>query len=221
MTKLRTLRNFAIATGTLALLFAGTALSQEGRGSRQDDSRRHRQFQGQRGQMRGQEHGSNRPSIREELGLTGAQEEKLQALHRDARKSRIRSRADLQILRLDLSALMRADNPDRGAITSKLEEMAALRTSQVLAGLDQRAAMQEILTPEQWEKMKTFRHRTGRRSMQRRMRRGTRRGGPRGMQGRPGHFGGQGLGLGGPDDGSIDDELELDEDYSVADEPRP
>ncbi len=221
MTKLRTLRNLAIATATLALLFAGTALSQEGRASRQDNSRRRHQLQGQRGQMRGQMHGVNRSAAHEELGLTAEQEEKLQALHRDARKARIRSRADLQILRLDLAAMMRADNPDRGAITSKLEEMAALRTSQVLAGLDQRAAVQEILTPEQWEKMKTFRrHRAGRRSMQHRMRRGTHRGGPRGMQRRPGHSGEQGHGLGGPDDGAIDDELELDEDDSVVDEPR-
>jgi Spy/CpxP family protein refolding chaperone len=226
MTKLRTLRNLVIATGTLALLFAGTALSQEGQVRQREDAWRSRNFQGQRGQMRGQMRRANRPSIREELGLSAEQEEKLQALHRDARKARIRSRADHQILRLDMAALMRADNPDRGAITAKLEEMAAMRTSQVLAGLDHRAAVQEILTPEQWEKMKTHRRRAGRRSIERRMQHNPRRGGPHGMQGRPGRFGGQGLGMGGPgpwadqDDVETDDEMELDEDSFPADEPQ-
>src|SRR3990172_10403109 len=53
--------------------------------------------------------------VKAELGLTDDQSEKLRQIFTDSRKASIRTRADLQIPRMELHELMRAEKTDRDA----------------------------------------------------------------------------------------------------------
>ena len=188
----RSVRNFLLPAGLAALLLTGTAYSQGPRGDFDGEAQRPRQRQGR--MMR-----AERPSLAKQLGLTEEQQEKLRTLRTDARKNRIQSQADMRIKRLEMAELMRADEPDRAAIERKLDEVAAARKTQFLARLDHRNAMKEILTPEQFEKMKTLRrnfgHNRGRGRRNRLHRRG--RPGPGGLDRPnrgPGNFSRPGMG---------------------------
>lgn len=176
----RSLRNLLLPAGLAALLLTGTAYSQSPRGDFDGEAQRPRQRRSR--MMR-----AERPSIAKQLGLTEEQQEKLRTLRTDARKNRIQSQADMRIKRLEMAEIMRADEPDRAAIERKLDEIAAARKTQFLAGLDHRNAMKAILTPEQLEKMKTLRRNSGHNF--RRNRRGPGRGNRFHRKGRPGSGG--------------------------------
>ena len=127
------------------------------------------------------------PAFEEDgLSLTDEQKEKMRALRQEFRKERVRARADLRVQRMELTELMRAENPDRAAIARKLKENSEARNTQALATFDHRQAMRSILTPEQQDKIKEMRK--GRRG-----RRGIGRQGRRGRRGRDGRNRGQGF----------------------------
>jgi len=94
-----------------------------------------------------------RPDIQRMLGLTEEQRNKLEDIRSSSAKVAIQQRANLQIQRLDLERLMRAENPDRAAIDGKLQELAqtraALTRAAVFATLDARG----VLTKEQRQKL--------------------------------------------------------------------
>ncbi len=103
------------------------------------------------------------PAAREKLGITEEQASKIRQETSEFRKTEIRGRADLQVRRLELEDLLRADSPDRAAIDKKLDEIGAARLAQTKAEVHYRLAMREMLTPEQRQKLKQmrmeFRHR--------------------------------------------------------------
>lgn len=88
------------------------------------------------------------------LDLSDAQKDKMRDIHERAARTQIQARADMQIARMDMAKLMRADNPDQGAINAQIDKMAQIRAgmqkTRAAAMLEARAQ----LTPDQRKKMK-------------------------------------------------------------------
>jgi Spy/CpxP family protein refolding chaperone len=101
--------------------------------------------------------------MREKLGITAEQAAKIRLQTSEFRKAQIRGRADLQVKRLELNELLRADNPDRAAINKKLEEISAAQLARRKSGVDYFLKMHDTLTSEQRQKLQQmreeFRHR--------------------------------------------------------------
>ena len=122
---------------------------------------RRRNLQSRNG-MGGQAGGGNlqrllrSPEVQKELGLTEDQLKKLEEVAFSAGKAAIQERANLQVQRLELARLMRADSPDRSAIDKKLQEISqadlGLSRARVNALLDARG----VLTKPQRDKLAQF-----------------------------------------------------------------
>ncbi len=129
--------------------------------------------------------------IKAELGLTDEQAEKLRQTFTESRKAGIRTRADLQIRRMELHELLRAEKTDRDAAMKKVQEISDLRAQMMRQHVESMLAAKTILTPEQQKKIHAMMaERMSRRGEGFRHRRGFRRG-----PGGPGGFDGPG----GPD----------------------
>ncbi len=103
---------------------------------------------------------------RRQLGLSEEQSSRLRQLGLEARKSAIRRRADMETKQLELEELLGAAEPDRAAIDRTVQEIGALHAARMKVGIDQRLNFQDVLTPEQREKMRELREQgfRGRRS---------------------------------------------------------
>jgi Spy/CpxP family protein refolding chaperone len=105
----------------------------------------------------------NNPEMRKRIGITDEQAAKIRQQTLDFQKAEIRSRADLQVKRLELRSLLAAETPDRAAIDKALEEQGAARMALEKTTIDFHLGMRGALTPEQREKLKAmreeFRHR--------------------------------------------------------------
>jgi Spy/CpxP family protein refolding chaperone len=97
------------------------------------------------------------PAVREKLGITAEQAEKIRLQTSEFRKAQIRSRADLEVKRLELDELLAAANPDRAAIDKKLEEISAAQLAQRKSEVDYRLRMRDTLTSEQRQKLQQMR----------------------------------------------------------------
>lgn len=97
------------------------------------------------------------PSFRDKLGITADQAAKIQQQSSDFRKAQIRSRADLEVKRLELQDLMSGDTPDRAAINKKLEDISAARLTSEKTSVDFRLTARNWLTPEQRQKLEQMR----------------------------------------------------------------
>lgn len=95
--------------------------------------------------------------FRERLGITADQASKIRTQTFDFRKTEIRSRADLQIKRLELRNLLSATSPDRSAINKKLQEISAVRLAQAESAIDFHLDMRAALTPDQQQKLQQMR----------------------------------------------------------------
>jgi Spy/CpxP family protein refolding chaperone len=94
------------------------------------------------------------PFIRQEVGITDEQAATIRKQELDFRKSEIRGRADLELQRMDLRALLAADKPDRAAIDAKLQEISAARLSLQKSAIDYRLTMRDAISPAQREKLR-------------------------------------------------------------------
>jgi hypothetical protein len=115
----------------------------------------HRQGWGQR-QFRLARLVSN-PSLRERLGIAPEQALKIRTQASDFRKAQIRNRAELQVKHIELHELLSADQPDRGAIDKKLQEISAVQLAGARSSIDFRLAMRDALTPDQRQKLRQMR----------------------------------------------------------------
>lgn len=106
----------------------------------------------------------NNPTIRERIGVTPEQAQKIRTETFDFRKEQIRNRADLQVKHLELRELLSAETPDRNAIDGKLQEISAVRLAQAKSAINFHLDMRAALTPDQKLKLQQmhqefFRHR--------------------------------------------------------------
>ena len=128
--------------------------------------------------------------MKAELGLTDEQAEKLHQISTDSRKASIRTRADLQIRRMELHEILRADKTDRDAAMKKVQEISDLQGQMMRQHVESMLAAKSVLTPEQQKKIHAM--------MEDRMaHRGEGFRGPRGLHRGPGGEGGPGGGPGG------------------------
>jgi Spy/CpxP family protein refolding chaperone len=96
----------------------------------------------------------NRPDFRERLGITSEQAAKITEEGMAFQKARIRSRADMEIRRLELAELLAVEKPDQALLDKKLREISDTRFSSEKASVQHMLFLREALTPEQREKLK-------------------------------------------------------------------
>lgn len=101
----------------------------------------------------------DRGKLREELGLTDEQIERLRALRFEGAKKKIQMRSQLSLKRLELRELLQADEPSRTAIDRKLREVSDAQHALLKQRIEQRLAMRTVLTPEQRDQLKELRPR--------------------------------------------------------------
>jgi Heavy-metal resistance len=94
------------------------------------------------------------PDIRQQVGISADQVAKIKQQESDFRKAEIRDRAELQVKRIELRDLLSADQPDRAAIDSKLQEISAAQLTLEKAAVDNRLNMRQALTPAQRDKLR-------------------------------------------------------------------
>src|SRR5271170_4354302 len=96
----------------------------------------------------------NDPAIRQQVGISDEQAATIRKQELDFRKTEIRGRADLEVQRLDLKALLAADKPDRAIINAKLQEISAAQLSLQKSSVDYRLTMRDAISPAQREKLR-------------------------------------------------------------------
>lgn len=89
-----------------------------------------------------------------EIGLSEDQVAKINTIHLELDKTRIRTEAEIQVSDRELHALVRDDKADLAAIEAKLRQGADLEVGLRLAAVKARRDAMALLTPEQREKEK-------------------------------------------------------------------
>lgn len=90
------------------------------------------------------------------LDLSDAQKAKMRDIHERAARTQIQTRADLQIARMDMAKLMRADNPDQSAINAQIDKMAQIRANMQKTRAGAMLEARAQLTPDQRKKMQAM-----------------------------------------------------------------
>lgn len=97
------------------------------------------------------------PRVRQYLSLTDDQVTRLHQISLNAEKASVQTRADMQLRRIELRELMRADSPDQSAILQKMDEVNDLRGKMEKARVQTLLSERSVLTADQIKKLKTFR----------------------------------------------------------------
>jgi Spy/CpxP family protein refolding chaperone len=82
-------------------------------------------------------------------GLTEDQQKKAESLDLEMEKAVLPLEAQMEVRQAELKGLAIADNPDKGAIDKKIEEIGALRTQIMKKRIQNKLAVRALLTPEQ------------------------------------------------------------------------
>lgn len=92
----------------------------------------------------------------ERLKLTDEQKKEMEKSRFDMIKQAIDREAKVKTARVELAQLFRADNPDKGSIEKKINEISQLQAQGKLAHVNHWFAVNKMLTPEQqkiWKNM--------------------------------------------------------------------
>jgi Spy/CpxP family protein refolding chaperone len=90
-----------------------------------------------------------------DLKLSEVQKKDVDKIRLEMEKQQIAQKAKNETMRLDLQQLFKADNPDKSAIETKLNEIANLEVQIHMIRIDSWFAVNKLLTPEQqktWKK---------------------------------------------------------------------
>ncbi len=85
----------------------------------------------------------------DKLNLNDAQKKQLDEMRTTMQKNAVQLHSKIQLARIDLRELLKADEPDKGAIENKLNEIARLQTDQKMLRINHWFEVKKILTPEQ------------------------------------------------------------------------
>jgi Spy/CpxP family protein refolding chaperone len=88
-----------------------------------------------------------------QLDLSDAQRTRLRDLHEAHARKAIQRRADMQLARMDLRKLMRADRPDAGAVNAQIDRLARMHAEALKAAFEMRMQARAVLTPEQLKQL--------------------------------------------------------------------
>jgi len=100
---------------------------------------------------------ADNPRMRTYLNLTDEQVSRLHRIGVDAQKTAVQTRANLQLRRIEMRELLRADNPDQNAILKKVDEVSALRAQMARQNIQTLLAARNVLTPDQQKKLRSVR----------------------------------------------------------------
>ena len=89
------------------------------------------------------------------LDLTDAQRDKLRDIHEAAARKGVQRRADVQLARMDLRKLMRADAPSASAVNAQIDKISRLQAEGMKAHFDTFMQARAVLTPEQQKKLRS------------------------------------------------------------------
>jgi Spy/CpxP family protein refolding chaperone len=96
--------------------------------------------------------------IFDRLDLTDPQKKQLNDLRIGMQKTAVQLRSKVSLARIDLRELLTADEPDKGAIEKKLNEIGQLQTNQKLLRINHLLDVRKVLTPDQVKQLRgTFR----------------------------------------------------------------
>lgn len=98
---------------------------------------------------------------KDELGLNNDQVDKLKKLKSSAKKNKIKKKADLKILAIELQEILDEKSVDKTAMESKLEAIGKLRTQFARDCINTKLASRELLSAEQLKKWGTLKKSTG------------------------------------------------------------
>ncbi len=87
--------------------------------------------------------------------LSDVQREQLRALHEANARKGVQRRADMQLARMDLHELLRADKPELGAINAQIDKVARLRADGMKSAVETRLQARAVLTPEQLKSLRS------------------------------------------------------------------
>jgi Spy/CpxP family protein refolding chaperone len=82
-------------------------------------------------------------------GLTEDQQKKVEAIELETEKGLLPVKAQLDVKAAELKGLALAENPDKGAIDKKIEEIGALRTQIMKKKIQSKLAVRAVLTPDE------------------------------------------------------------------------
>ncbi|MFC1848691.1 Spy/CpxP family protein refolding chaperone [candidate division CSSED10-310 bacterium] len=91
-----------------------------------------------------------------DLDLSDKQLTNIEQICAPVEKETIQLRADIQILRTDIQAEMDKEKPDRAKVFALIDDVSKLESQLHKSHITVRLDINEILTPEQQEKVKTF-----------------------------------------------------------------
>jgi len=94
--------------------------------------------------------------VRTELGLTDQQADRLHQIAVEAKKSSVKTQADIAVRGIELREMLRADKPDREAVMKRVQEISELRGQLMKQHIESFLAAKSVLTPEQQKKMRAL-----------------------------------------------------------------
>jgi len=89
------------------------------------------------------------------LDLTDVQRDKLRDIHETAARKSVQRNADMQIARMDLRKLTRADAPSTSAVSAQIDKISRLQADGMKARFDTFMQARAVLTPEQLKKLRS------------------------------------------------------------------
>lgn len=96
--------------------------------------------------------------LRDELGLTEDQVNKLETLKSETEKRTVQTRADLRVAQIELRDLLRQDDVAMNDVNPQIDKIASLRAEMLRTLVESRLNAREVLTAEQREKLDALKH---------------------------------------------------------------
>jgi Spy/CpxP family protein refolding chaperone len=101
-------------------------------------------------------HGGLSPlAMKESLGLSDEQVNRLRPLEMEYRKTMIQNGADLGVAMVDLGTLMDAKQTEMEAITRKVDEIGQLQKNMMMYRVEVFLKVKEVLSPAQYEQFRS------------------------------------------------------------------
>lgn len=165
---------FLLATA----LIAAPVLARGQHGRHQAGAQQFGPGQGQGPCMRGMGMGQGfgpfwkNPKVVEELGLSDKQIEQLEQLHNDHARAMIPLESKMKLAHLDLQEVMDADRPDANKAKKAVDAVADAQQQIMQAQITHQLAVRQVLTVDQYNKLKTLRPERRQQRRQHRQQRG-------------------------------------------------
>ena len=96
-------------------------------------------------------------SVKDKIGLTAAQEEKIENLMLDYEAFSIRNSGEIKIKELRFASYLRSGEMDRKEVAKHIREISKEKTDMIVRHLNHVLDLKEILTPDQRRKMAELR----------------------------------------------------------------